>query len=387
MKSIAVLGSTGSIGRNTLDIIRAFPDKFSVAALSVNTDTRELSRQIKEFRPRQVCVNDPGKAAGLAKETGSKIKVLCGAQGLDHICKSKDVDMAVLAISGSSALIPLLSAIDNKKEIATANKEALVMAGEIIRKKAVKSGVRIIPIDSEQSAIWQCLQGQESSKLRRIYLTASGGPFRGYNRSQMKKITLKQALRHPRWKMGRKITVDSATLMNKGLEVLEAMALFGVSADKIKVVIHPESIIHSMVEFVDGVVMAQLSVTDMRIPIQYALSYPQRLKSDLPPLDLIKLKSLNFSEPDMSGFPCLRLAFQAAASSGTYPCVLNAANEVAVDEFLKGRIDFISIAEVVERVLTRHKGISEPGIEDILASAEWAKRISLDIAGKLRKAD
>jgi len=386
MKRIAVLGSTGSIGRNTLEVIRAFPDKFSVAALSANTDTQELSRQIKEFRPRQVCVNDPAKAAELRRSAGSRVKVLCGEQGLEHICGSKDADLVVMAISGSAALGPLLSAIDNKKEVATANKEALVMAGDIVRERAERSGVRILPIDSEQSAIWQCLEGQESSKLRRIYLTASGGPFRGFTRGQMKKITLKQALRHPRWKMGKKITVDSATLMNKGLEVLEAMALFGVPADKIKVVIHPESIIHSMVEFVDGVVMAQLSITDMRIPIQYALSYPSRMKSDLPGLDLVKLRSLNFSKPDTREFPCLRLAFQAAARGGTYPCVLNAANEAAVEEFLKGRIDFISIAGVVERVLGRHKGISGPGIADIMASADWARRISLEITGKLRKA-
>jgi len=370
-----------------LNIIRAFPDKFSACALSVNDNTAELIHQIKEFLPAQVCVNDPAKAAELQRTVAPGVKVLCGPQGLEHICKSKDVDMAVLAISGSAALGPLLAAIDNKKQIATANKEALVMAGEIIRKRAAKSGARILPIDSEQSAIWQCLEGQEISKLRRIYLTASGGPFLGFTPGRMKKITLKQALSHPRWKMGRKITVDSATLMNKGLEVLEAMALFGVGADKIKVVIHPESIIHSMVEFVDGVVMAQLSITDMRIPIQYALSYPRRLASDLPGLDLIKLGSLNFSEPDTRGFPCLKLALQAARKSGTYPCVLNAANEVAVEEFLKERIDFISIPKVVERVLTRHKGISDPGIEDILASADWARRISLEIAGKLRKAD
>ncbi|MFA5373267.1 MAG: 1-deoxy-D-xylulose-5-phosphate reductoisomerase [Candidatus Omnitrophota bacterium] len=386
MKRIAVLGSTGSIGRNTLNIIRAFPDKFSAAALSVNNNTADLVRQIKEFRPQQVCVNDPGKAAQLRKAAGTRVKVLCGPQGVEHICKSRDVDMVVLAISGSAALRPLLSAIDNKKEVATANKEALVMAGGIVRKRAEKYGVRIIPIDSEQSAIWQCLEGGDIAKLRRIYLTASGGPFLGFDRSRMKKITLKQALSHPRWKMGRKITVDSATLMNKGLEVLEAMALFGVGADKIKVVIHPESIIHSMVEFIDGVVMAQLSITDMRIPIQYALSYPDRLNSGLPGLDLIKTGSLNFSEPDTRGFPCLRMAYQAARKSGTYPCVLNAANEAAVEEFLKGKMDFISIPEVVGRVLTRHKGISDPGIEDILDSSDWARRISLEIAGKLRKA-
>jgi 1-deoxy-D-xylulose-5-phosphate reductoisomerase len=269
--------------------------------------------------------------------------------------------------------MPLIKAIENKKQVCLANKEALVMAGPIIRQKAQDNKTRIIPIDSEQSAIWQCLNGQDRDKVKNIYLTASGGPFLGWNKKQLKHIAIRQALKHPRWKMGKKITVDSATMMNKGLEVLEAMYLFNISADKIKVIIHPEAIIHSMVEFVDGVILAQLSVTDMRIPIQYALSYPQRLPSRLARVDFSKLKFLSFAEPDFKRFPCLELAYRAARSGGTMPAVLNAANEESVNEFLKNRLKFISIPKVIEQVLDRHRLVSNPSLKQILDADSWAR--------------
>jgi 1-deoxy-D-xylulose-5-phosphate reductoisomerase len=287
--------------------------------------------------------------------------------------------MVVLAISGSSALGPLLKAIELKKEIATANKESLVMAGSLINRLAEAKKVRIIPIDSEQSAIWQCLEKEDRTKLRKVYLTASGGPFRLATKAQLERISVSDALKHPRWKMGKKITIDSATLMNKGLEILEAICLFGIEAEKIEVLIHPESIIHSMVEFVDGAVMAQLSVTDMRIPIQYAISYPQRLQSRIKGIDFIKLKNLNFAKPDFEKFSCLGLAYQAAHSGGTMPCVLNAANEVSVRAFMDGRIGFTSIAEVIGKVMRSHRRIKEPSLSDILSADSWAREKSAEV--------
>jgi len=279
-----------------------------------------------------------------------------------------------LAISGSAALLPLLNAIDSGKDVALANKEALVMAGPIIVRQARTKKTMIIPVDSEQSAIWQCLDGEDKSKLKNIYLTASGGPFRNAPKKDFKNISVKRVLRHPTWKMGRKISVDSATMMNKGLEVLETMFLFDVGVEKIKVVIHPESIIHSMVEFIDGVVIAQLSATDMRIPIQYALSYPQRLPSGLTSMDFYKLGKLNFEKPQFSRFPCLGLAYRVAREGGAAPCALNAANEVCVEEFLNKRLDFISIPKVIEKVLGKHKNIGNPDLNDILATDSWARQ-------------
>jgi 1-deoxy-D-xylulose-5-phosphate reductoisomerase len=266
----------------------------------------------------------------------------------------------------------LIKAIETGKDVALANKEALVMAGNIIIDKARAKKVNILPIDSEQSAIWQCIEGKEKKALKKIYLTASGGPLRGLAKSRIKKITVKEVLRHPRWKMGRKVTVDSATLMNKGLELIEAMRLFAVGINQIEIVIHPEAIIHSMVEFIDGSILAQLSVTDMRIPIQHALTYPKRCPTKLASLDFFKLKKLSFYPPDLDRFPCLRLAGEAARSGGSLPCVLNAANEVAVEAFLNGKINFISIPKVIEKVLTRHRVIAHPTLEDIFKTNSWA---------------
>ena len=366
MKKIAILGSTGSIGKNTLEVIKNFPQEFSVAGLSAYSNIDVLSEQIKRFRPRIVSVGLEKDALLLEKRFGKKLKVATGCEGLNLIASDKDVDMVVLAISGSAALIPLVKAVECAKLIALANKEALVAAGHIIMRKVKEHKAKILPIDSEQSAIWQCLEENNKNYLRKIYLTASGGPLNKVKLGDFKRISLKDVLRHPCWKMGEKITVDSATLMNKGLEVIEAMHLFSVEPSLIEVLIHPEVIIHSMVEFVDRSILAQLAFADMRIPIQFALSYPKRLSNGLPGVDFLQLKSLTFSKPDKEKFPCLALAYQAAHAAGSAPCVLNAADEVAVSAFLKNRINFVSIPKIIEKVLSRVRHISNPNLEDIL---------------------
>ncbi|MCX5705285.1 MAG: 1-deoxy-D-xylulose-5-phosphate reductoisomerase [Candidatus Omnitrophica bacterium] len=374
MKNIAILGSTGSIGKNALEVVRRFPGEFRVVAISANSNIDLLSRQMREFHPKLVCVIDRAASLALRSKAGRGVRVLSEEAGLLELCRDKRVDTVLVSISGSQALLPLVTAIQHGKDIALANKEALVMAGSIIMELAARKNVRIIPIDSEQSAIWQCLEGEDKSRLRKIYLTASGGPFRKTKAKDLKNISVEKVLRHPRWKMGRKITVDSATLMNKGLELLEAMFLFDVPADKIKVLVHPEAVIHSMVEFVDGVVMAQLSATDMRIPIQYALSWPRRLEHSAQYLDFARLRALHFEEPNFKKFPCLGLAYRAAREMGTYPAVLNAANEVCVEEFLKRNLGFTSIPKVVERVLDKHRFIKKPDLEGIQEADSWARR-------------
>ncbi len=371
MKRIAVLGSSGSIGINTLDVVREFPGRFAVESLAVHSNIGLLEKQIAEFRPRRVCVFDPAKAAELSRR--ARVRVLSGEEGLEELAADPRADAVMMAVSGSAALAPLLSAVEAGTDVCLANKEALVMAGTLVTGRARRSGARIMPVDSEQSAIWQCLEGQDRAKLKKILLTASGGPFYGWDARRLSAITRADALRHPRWKMGQKITIDSATLMNKGLEVIEAMHLFGVGPEKIEVVIHPEAVIHSMVEFLDGVVMAQLSVTDMRIPIQYALSYPQRLASPLNGPDFFALKALNFGRPDTRRFPCLRLAFEAAREGGTLPCVLNAANEVCVERFARGQLAFMSIPLCVEKVMKAHRNVARPRLADIRAADRWAR--------------
>ena len=372
MKNIAILGSTGSIGLSALDVVRHFPKEFKVVALSTNSNIGTLNRQIKEFRPQFVCVNDV--RAGKKVIADFKAKVFSGESGLRELVSRKEVDNILLAVSGCAALPALLEAIDRGKGIALANKEALVAAGPIIMRRALKKKAQIIPIDSEQSAIWQCLTGNDRSKLKNIYLTASGGPFLKTKIKELKGISVSKVINHPRWKMGKKISVDSATLMNKGLELLEAMFLFDVPSEKIKILIHPEAIIHSMVEFIDGVVLAQLSATDMRIPIQYALSYPQRFSSNsFPRIDFYKLKELHFEKPDFKKFPCLRLAYLAARELGTMPAVLNAANEVCVEGFLNKRLSFVSIPQVIEKVMDRHRNIKRPDLGDIQDADGWAR--------------
>jgi 1-deoxy-D-xylulose-5-phosphate reductoisomerase len=378
MKEIAILGSTGSIGSNTLDVVRNFPREFKVFALSTNTNIDILFKQIRKFSPPIVCVKDSIKAQELKKKLGkARTKVLVGEEGLEEIVSHGRVNRVVLAISGAIALRPLLKAITHKKDIAMANKEALVMAGPLIMKEVRAQKINLIPIDSEQSAIWQCILGQDKKELKNIYLTASGGPLRNRSLTKLRKITIKEVLRHPCWKMGKKVTIDSATLMNKGLEVLEAMSLFGVSAEKIKIVIHPEAVIHSMVEFIDNVILAQLSATDMRIPIRYALAYPKRLKVKNEETDLYKLGPLNFYKPDFNKFPCLKLAYQAAVEGGVKPCILNAANEASVEAFLKNRISFLDIPRVIEKSLSLFKNIKNPDLNDIL-EADFLTRIEAD---------
>lgn len=381
--NIAILGSTGSIGQNTLEVIRHFPERFNVVALSANSNIDALEKQAKEFCPAFIAVADETAASRIKMRLGGRAKFFVGAEGIKTLVKERRIDKILLAISGSAALIPLLSAIDAGKEIALANKEALVMAGTIIMDKAKKKKVKIIPIDSEQSAIWQCLNGQDRLKLKNIYLTASGGPFRQATKNDLKDISIQKVLKHPRWKMGRKISVDSANLMNKGLELLEAMSLFNITSDKIKIIIHPQALIHSMVEFTDGVILAQLSATDMRIPIQYALSYPERLSNSFPCIDFYRLKTLDFQKPDFKKNPCLRLAYRVASQLGTMPAVLNAANEISVNEFLKKRIAFIAIPEVIEKVLDKHTNNPRPGLTDILEADAWARRKTYEVVESL----
>lgn len=374
MKNIAILGSTGSIGQNALEVIRCFPERFRVVALSTNSNIGILEKQIKEFHPLFAGVSDPRAELKLRNKFRARVKFFTQEEGLTQLAGQSCIDKILIAISGSSALAPLLKAIECGKEIALANKEALVMAGPILMKKANKNKAKILPIDSEQSAIWQCLDGQDSARLKNIYLTASGGPLRKVSKNDLKDISIEKVIKHPRWKMGKKISVDSATLMNKGLELLEAMFLFNVSSDKIKILIHPQALIHSMVEFTDGVILAQLSATDMRIPIQYALTYPQRLKNHFGEIDFYKLKALDFERPDFNRNPCLRLAYRAADRLGTTPAVLNAANEVSVDAFLRKNIAFIAIPKVIEKVLDMHRNKMDPELCDILEADAWARR-------------
>ena len=383
MKKIAILGSTGSVGKNTLSVIRRFPDRFRVIGLSANADIKTLDGQIKEFHPLFVCLKDKGAAFKLERNLSPKVRVFSDDEGLIELIKDKRIGQFMFAISGSAAFEPLLSAIDSGKDIALANKEALVMAGPLIMRISNRARVKIIPVDSEQSAIWQCLEGQDRGRLKTIYLTASGGPFYHESGRVLKSVSVPRVLKHPRWKMGKKISVDSATLMNKGLELLETMFLFDVSRNKVKVLIHPEALVHSMVEFVDGAVLAQISVTDMRIPIQYALSYPERLNNSLPGIDFYKLRALNFEKPDILRFPCLGLAYQAAEELGTLPVVMNAANEVAVEKFLKERLKFIEIAEIVAKVMRRHKNSLNPTLNDIRSANNWARQEAYSLTRRL----
>ena len=362
MKKIAILGSTGSIGQQALDVIRALPDELKVVALTGNKNLELLERQISEFQPNMFY-------------SSVKPDISYGGEFLsaEEIASHPEVDLVIVATAGKAGLSPTLAALRAGKTVALANKEVLVMAGEIIVREASLHQAQILPIDSEHSAIWQCLQ-REENKPQRLFLTASGGPFYHYSQSQLAEVTPEQALRHPVWKMGKKVTIDSATLMNKGLEVIEAHWLFSFPFDSIEILIHPQSIVHSMVEFTDGFLKAQLSWPDMRLPIQYALSYPQRWSNpELPRLDWDKINSLNFESVDYERFPCLKLAVDAGKSGGTYPAVLCAADEVAVELFLSHRIGFTDIAKIVQETLEQHRNISQPSLEEILAADAWAR--------------
>jgi len=377
-KSISILGSTGSIGVQTLDVARNL--NIRVAGLAANTNIDKLEGQAREFLPDVVAVGDENQAKVLCQRLEDlDVEVVGGIEGLKSVASIDSVDTVVTSIVGIAGLIPTMEAIKNKKNIALANKETLVTAGEIVMSEALKAGVKILPVDSEHSAIFQSLMGNNIEEVSKIILTASGGPFRGKSFKELEKVTLQQALNHPNWSMGSKITIDSATLMNKGLEVIEAKWLFGLDTQMIKVIVHPQSIIHSMVEYTDGSIMAQLGSPDMRLPIQFALTYPNRKHNYFSKLDLLKCGNLTFEEPDMEAFPCLRLAFEALKIGATMPAVMNAANEEAVGLFLKKEINFLDIPNVIENVMTKHVVVNTPTIEDILQVDLWARKLVYNI--------
>jgi len=375
-KNIAILGSTGSIGRSTLEVISNFSERFRVTYLTAHRNMDLLQEQIQKFKPRAVAVLEECNASVLKKLTNGSTEIFVGEQGLCEIVSRDDVDIVVSSLVGFAGLKPTLQAIEAGKDIALANKETLVVAGEIIMNAVKKHGVRLLPVDSEHSAILQCLRGEEINNVERLILTASGGPFRNLPKEKFSNITVKQALNHPTWKMGNKITIDSATLMNKGLEVIEAFWLFGLPREQIHVVIHPQSIIHSMVEFKDGSTKAQLGIPDMKLPIQYALMYPERPLAPYKRLDFSTLQQMTFTEPDYDKFACLALAFRSLEMGGTATTVLNAANEVAVENFLKEEISFASIPRLVEEALETHTPKHNATIEEIVRiDAETRQRV------------
>jgi 1-deoxy-D-xylulose-5-phosphate reductoisomerase len=385
MKKVTILGSTGSIGLSALDVIEKNQQRFQVVALAAGKNISLLKRQIEKFQPKLVAVSSKEKAHKL-RETltaKTKVKIFYDEEGLKEIASFPSADIVVSAISGSAGLMPTLAAIEAGKDIALANKETMVMAGEIVTKRAKKKGVKIIPVDSEHSAIFQCLEGRKRENLRRIILTASGGPFFNFTRNELKKVNLSQALQHPNWKMGKKITVDSASLMNKGLEVIEAKWLFNLDISDIDVLIHPQSIVHSLVEFIDGAFLAQIGIPDMKIPIAYALTYPERIINDLPSLDLVKIGKLEFLNPDIKKFSCLGLAYEAGLCGGTAPVVLNAADEVAVSAFIEKKIRFIDLPKIIEKILVLHDSINNPSLDDILQADLWARRETKEIIERI----
>lgn len=371
IKKLAIFGSTGSIGRQTLQVVRNLTGRFRVVGLAAGQNLELLSEQIAEFQPKYIYYQ--------SKESSKFITHSGTFLPMEEIAGHPDVDIVVIATSGKAGLSATLAAVRAGKKVAIANKEPLVMAGEIITREAKKSGAQLLPIDSEHSAIWQCLNG-ESEPPKRILLTASGGPFRGFSQEQLNQVTPQQALKHPSWQMGKKVTIDSATLMNKGLEIMEARWLFNIPLAQVDVIIHPQSIIHSMVEFIDGSFKAQMSFPDMRLPIQYALTWPERVPNpELPKLDWAQIKSLTFEPPDYKMFPCLELAIKAAKTGGTAPTALCAADETAVDLFLQGAVNFTDIARIVAGVMTEHQNICDPALDDIMNIDRWARDKALKL--------
>lgn len=372
-KKIVVLGSTGSIGENVLKVAERFPNRFQIIGLAAQRRAERLLQQAAHFGVRKIAVADPEAARQCSRLAPTGVSVLPGAEGLEELASLDEADIVVAAIVGMAGLKPVLAALRRGTNVALATKEVLVVAGSHVLDVRAKSGALILPIDSEHSAIFQCLRGHAPDDVRRIILTASGGPFADRPNIDFDKVTITDALKHPRWNMGKKVTVDSATMMNKGLEMMEARWLFNVEFKRIQILIHPESIVHSLIELVDGTVMAQLSVSDMRFAIQYALTYPERLDGKLPTLDLSELGVLHFSMPDENRFPCLALARKAAGEGGTLPAVLNAANEVAVHEFLRGQIMFSEIGRVVEKVMSKHNNCKDPSLDEIVSADQWAR--------------
>ena len=376
MKKIAILGSTGSIGTQTLDVVREHSDELQVVALAAGTNKERLKEQIKEFHPKLVSLSDEKKAQELKEElAGEQVEVVCGMEGLIEVAGADSADVVVTAVVGMMEILPTMEAIKKGKDIALANKETLVTAGHLIIPMAKEYGVSILPVDSEHSAIFQSLQGEPKAALDKILLTASGGPFRGKSAEFLETVTLEDALNHPNWSMGPKITIDSSTMVNKGLEVMEAKWLFGVDYSQIEVVIQPQSIIHSMVQYVDGAIIAQLGTPDMRVPIEYALFYPERRSLSGDRLDFSKLSQITFEKPDYKVFRGLSLAIEAGKTGGTMPTVFNAANERAVAKFLKGEIKYTDIVRSIEKCMDAHKVSAHPDLEEILATEQWVYSI------------
>ncbi|EGG33156.1 1-deoxy-D-xylulose 5-phosphate reductoisomerase [Paenibacillus sp. HGF5] len=379
MKKISVLGSTGSIGTQTLDVVRMHREQFQIEGLAAGSNKELLLQQVQEFSPRKVSVATKELADSIRHDLPAGTEVFHGHEGLIEIAAATDAELVVTAVVGSLGLSSTLAAINEGKTIGLANKETLVTAGHLVTAQAAAKGVKLLPIDSEHSAIFQCLNGERHEDIERITLTASGGSFRDYTRDQLVNVTVEDALKHPNWSMGAKITIDSATMVNKGLEVIEAHWLYGIPYDNISVLLHPESIIHSFVEFRDSSIIAQLGNPDMRVPIQYALTYPERWSSPAPRLSLAEAGKLHFREMDLERFPCLRLAYECGKMGGTAPTVFNAANEIAVARFLRGEISFLRIEEIIEEVLNRHHNVPEPALETI----EENDRIAREIASRL----
>ncbi len=375
MKNISILGSTGTIGQSTLSVVEQFPDRFRVVALSAGNNIEVLERQVRRFKPAVVSLMNE-RAAGTLKQrlAGLDVRVLSGVEGLIEVAAAEQAHITVSAIVGTAGLVPTMAAIRAGKTIALANKEVLVTAGELVIAECKARGVSLLPVDSEHSAIFQCLHAGAGKDVRKLILTASGGPFRNWSKTELSRVTLAQALKHPNWSMGRKITIDSATLANKGLEVIEARWLFGVMPDRIRVLVHPQSIVHSMVEYADRAVVAQLGMPDMKGPIAYALSYPERLPDVSPPLDLAALGSLTFEEPDLDRFPCLAYAFDAVNTGGSLPAVLSAANEVAVRYFLEEKIGYGEIARIIRATMDNHRLTPIRTVEDALRADLWARQ-------------
>jgi len=384
MKTLSILGSTGSIGVNTLDVVRRFKDRFSVVGLAAGQNINLLRQQALEFRPKLVSVSKHTLAEELAPELKREgIRVVCGEEGLIEVAAHPEADLVLSALVGARGFLPTLRALSIGKDVALANKEALVVAGPIIAKEAARSQARLLPVDSEHSAIWQCLEGAKKESVRKLILTASGGPFLRRDLNSFSSITMYEALEHPNWRMGKKITIDSATLMNKGLEMIEAHYLFDEPPEKLEVVIHPQSVVHSMVEFVDGSVIAQLGNADMRLPIQHALTYPERWENDLPSINLTSIRTLEFFEPDLEKFPCLQLAHEALLLGGSMTAVLNAANEIAVENFLMERIPFTSIPQIVESTMQKHVTKMNPSLDDILEADRWSREQAVSAVAHL----
>lgn len=385
MKYISILGATGSIGTQTLDVIRQERDKFSLEGISVNKNYGLTIRIINEFAPKYVAVMDESTCESIKNychEANKSTQVFYGMEGLNKIATIPDVDIVVTSIVGMIGLVPTLNAIKAGKHIALANKETLVVGGEIVMAEAKKNGVMILPVDSEHGAVFQCLQGNNGEEVDKIILTASGGPFRGKTTKDLTSVTCDDALKHPKWNMGKKISIDSATLMNKGLEVIEAHWIFGIDYKNIDVVVHPQSIIHSMVQYVDGSVIAQLGTTDMKLPIQYAINYPRREKRVVETLDFYNLGSLSFDKPDLETFKCLKLAYEAGNTGGTMPAILNGANEIAVELFLEKKISFLKIADIIEECMNKFSYSSKFTVEDILQTDSDVRKYVLKTYGE-----